>query len=349
MIGGDRLSSSSLISDRPRLGPGDAVIDQAFASSVLPRRQFGAHKWGVGGLVIVAGAPGYAGAAALSAMAANRAGAGIINVALPRSIANVVVNAVPEAAVIPLPESEAANTGRRATDLIAAKLAKSTALLIGPGLSEDDTAGALLGALLGIGGASRGARLGFGFGTASPTPDPAEPGIVPAAGKPFVLDADALNWLAKQDGWWDALPPGKAVLTPHLGEMSRLLARDADEIAADPIQIVRTAAREWGQVVVFKYGYTAVSDGNRVLVAADAPLSLATAGSGDVFAGAIAAFLAQGLQPFAAAALAIHVGTKAARRVERTMGTLGLVATDLPVAIAQELAALEFASDAHND
>ena len=311
------------------------------ARAALPRRDFGAHKWGVGGLLIVAGGPNFAGAATLCAMAANRAGAGIINVALPRSIANVVVANVPEAAVIPLPESETASVGRRVNDLISAKLEKSTALVVGPGLGEDAAASALLGALFGFGPTRRGGGVGFGVSAGPPAPDPQTDALIPASAKPFVIDADGLNWLAKQDRWWEALPAGKAVLTPHLGEMSRLLDRDADEIVANPVETVRLAARQWRQVVALKYGFTAVSDGERVLVAADAPPSLASAGTGDIFAGAVGAFLAQGVPPLDAVALAIHVGTKAARRVEQTMGTLGLVATDLPPAIARELAVLE--------
>jgi NAD(P)H-hydrate epimerase len=159
--------------------------------------------------------------------------------------------------------------------------------------------------------------------------------------KPVLIDADALNWLAKQPAWWERLPAGRAVLTPHVGEMSRLLDRPAEEIVADPLATARDAARRWRQTVVFKYGFTAASDGERSVVAADAPLSLATAGSGDVFAGAIGAFLAQGVEPLEAAALAIFVGARAARRVERRTGTLGLVASDLPPAIAEELALLE--------
>jgi NAD(P)H-hydrate repair Nnr-like enzyme with NAD(P)H-hydrate dehydratase domain len=104
---------------------------------------------------------------------------------------------------------------------------------------------------------------------------------------------------------------------------------------------VREAAKAWNQIVVLKYGYTAVSDGTTTLVADDAPTSLATAGSGDVFAGTIAALAAQGLPPLDAAALAIYLGARAARRVERRTGVLGLVASDLPLAIAQELGRLD--------
>ena len=131
------------------------------------------------------------------------------------------------------------------------------------------------------------------------------------------------------------------MLTPHLGEMARLTTREASELAADPVEAARTAAREWGQTLVLKYGFTVATDGERAVIASDAPRSLATAGSGDVFAGVIGAFLAQGLEPLDAAALAIFVGSRAARRVEARFGTLGLLASDLPAAIAEELAVLE--------
>ena len=326
---------------RPRLGPDDRVIDGALAAAALPRRTFGAHKWGVGGLVIVAGAPGFAGAAALCALAAGRAGAGIINVALPHGLAGVVTTAVPEAATILLPSGDTAATGRRAVELIEPKLEKSTAMVVGPGLGEDEVSDALLSALFGFGGTRQ--PIGFGGGGSAggvPSGDGAG-GLVARSGKPLVIDADGLNWLAKQDRWWERLPAGRAVLTPHVGEMSRLLDRPPNEVIAEPVAIAREAAARWRQVVVLKYGYTAVSDGERALVADDAPLSLATGGSGDVLAGTIGAFLAQGVAPLQAAALAVYVGMRAARRVERRTGVIGLVASDLPPAIAEELAELE--------
>lgn len=318
---------------RPKLGQDEVAIDRALAKSLVPRRSVGAHKWGVGGLVVVAGAPGFAGAAVLAALAAGRTGAGIINVAVPRSISSTVVGAVPEAATILLSEGEP----KRSIEAIVAKLEKSAALLVGPGLSEDDAAGNLLAALFG----KHPARNAIGFAAHDGATGAGSGSIVGRQGKPFVVDADGLNWLAKQPDWPAMLPAGLAVLTPHVGEMSRLLDKSADEIVADPTATVRLAAKSWGQTVVLKYGYTAVSDGIRTLVADDAPPSLATAGAGDVLAGAIAAFLAQGLSTLDAAALAVFVGTRAARRVEARFGTLGLVAGDLPPAMAETLAELE--------
>lgn len=328
--------SNTLSGERPRLGAEDREIDDAFAAAALPRRSFGAHKWGVGGLVIVGGSPGFAGAVALCAMAAGRAGAGIVNVAVPHGLASIVAAAVPEAVAILLPQGDSAATGRRATELIGEKLEKSAAMVIGPGLGQDESADALLTALFGFGG-SRG-TIGFGGGASAADRDG---GLVGSSQKPLVIDADGLNWLAKRDAWWEHLPAFRAVLTPHVGEMSRLLGVSTDEVTADPLGTTREAAKRWRQTVVLKYGYTAVSDGERSLVAGDAPPSLATAGSGDVLAGVVGAFLAQGVAPLEAAALAVHAGMRAARRVERRTGTLGLVASDLPLAIAEELAALE--------
>ncbi|MDQ3523833.1 MAG: bifunctional ADP-dependent NAD(P)H-hydrate dehydratase/NAD(P)H-hydrate epimerase, partial [Chloroflexota bacterium] len=128
--------------------------------------------------------------------------------------------------------------------------------------------------------------------------------------------------------------------TPHPGELARLLDRDVDDFIADPLATVEEAATRWNQTVVFKYGYTAASNGERTIVAEDAPVSLATAGSGDVLSGVIGAFAAQGLEPIDAAGLALHVGPRAARRGEQRYGSYGLIAADLPECVALELATL---------
>ena len=151
---------------RPTLGANVHQIDRDAALAALPHRDVGAHKWGVGGLMIVAGAPGYAGAAILCAMAGGRAGAGIVTVAAPRSVVGALAILVPEAVAIPLPESDSGSSGRRAAELIKPKLEKSTAMVIGPGLGQDEPADMLLEALFG-GRAARGA-IGFGFGESGP-------------------------------------------------------------------------------------------------------------------------------------------------------------------------------------
>ncbi len=319
----------------------DGFITRKDAVRLLPTRSVGAHKWGVGGVLMITGSPGYTGAAILSAMAAGRAGAGIVAVATSRGIAGSLAITVPEAITLPLGDLEGA-PGRKALEELTETLDKCHAVVVGPGLGDDEGTDALMRALL----APPQARLAGGLGFAMPTRQAVEPGtqatgVLSSAGKPMVVDADALNWLAGQEEWWSLLPVRTAVLTPHPGEMARLTDRPVEEITSDPVTAARDAAMRWGQTVVLKHGHTVITDGTRTLVADDAPLSLATAGSGDVFAGMLGAFLAQGLSPFDAATLATHVGGRAARRVESQYGTLGVVAGDLPAAIAAELALLE--------
>ncbi|MDQ3412544.1 MAG: NAD(P)H-hydrate dehydratase [Chloroflexota bacterium] len=324
---------------RPTLGANERTIDHAAAFAALPRRSPGAHKWGVGGLVVVAGSPGYAGAAILTTMAASRAGAGIVMTAISRSLSLALNIHVPEAVIIPLPDGDSSASGRRAAELIEAKLEKAAAIVVGPGLGEDTAAGLLLAALFG----TRTVRdeIGFGTSAANVSSNGEDAGLLAASAKPVVIDADGLNWLGQQGEWWQRLAPGQAVLTPHAGELERLSGLPVDVIAADPAAAARDAASRWRQIVVLKCGHTIVTDGTVTLVAEDAPPSLATAGTGDVLAGTIGAFLAQGVEPLAAAALAVYAGARAARRVEERTGTLGLVASDLPLAIAAELAGLE--------
>lgn len=324
----------------PRLGSGDALIDERFVLAALPRREPGAHKWGVGGVVIVGGAPGYVGAPALCALAAGRVGAGITVLAVPRSIVGAVAGIVPEAAFIPLPDGDPRISGRRAYELISDRLHKAKAAVIGPGMGDDEYADALMGALVAGSESNAGQSLGFFTGPSESDAEAIADGLLDA-GTPVVLDADALNWLARRDEWWHSLREHSAVLTPHVGEMSRLLGCGTDEILSDPIAAARAAAVRWKQTVVLKYGYSVATDGDRALVSPDAPVSLATAGSGDVLAGAIGGLLAQGLAPLDAAAFALYVGGKAALRAEDRVGVLGLIARDLPLAMAEEIRDLE--------
>ncbi len=276
------------------------IISETWAASVLPRRKPGAHKWGVGGVVIVAGSPPFAGAAALCCAGAGRSGAGIISAALPRSIAPVVVGLVPEVTVVFLPEGESISVGLRASEAVAERLERSAAMVVGPGLGNDAAAASLLAALFG----STQVRGGIGFGTAATGQEADNPvGAISRSGKPVVVDADALNWLSEQEQWWERVPAGLLVLTPHAGEMARLVQADVDEVLAEPERVALESAARWRQTVVLKGGRTLVASQDGGLVAVEAPPALATAGSGDVLSGSIGALLAQGLAASDAAAL----------------------------------------------
>jgi NAD(P)H-hydrate epimerase len=314
-------------------------IDEALALSLLPRRAPGDHKWGVGGLVIIGGAPGYIGAPALCARAAGRSGAGIVSVAVSRASVGPVATLAPEATFLPLPEGDAIAAASRALKLIRERVEQSAAIVVGPGLSKDEHAKALLAALFGMREERSGSRLGFG--NTSDQSEAAAASRVLGGTTPAVVDADALNWLAEQDEWWDRVEPGSLVLTPHMGEMARLLDTETDAILADPQGAAVEAAGRWRQVVLLKGARAIVTDGESVYTGPETPPSLATAGSGDVLAGSIGAFMAQGLSLMDAAVLALHVGLEATQGLESEFGTLGLIASDLPDAIGRALAALE--------
>ncbi len=314
------------------------------ARDLLPERDLAAHKWGVGGVIVVAGSPAYPGAAMLASRAAGRAGAGIVHLATSRSVIGMIASGIPEVAYIPLPETESSSGARRATELIREHLDRTHALVIGPGLGADEASDTLLASLFGFGGRSEAVRRRMGFGADTSASDSKEEvaaaSIFSEGDASVVLDADGLNWLARQERWWESLPAQRLVLTPHPGEMARLLNRPVEEITADPVSITQEAASTWQQTVLLKGGNAVVSDGEITIVADLAAASLATAGSGDVLAGVIGGLVAQTRSLLDSAALAIYVGPRAALRVEDRFGMLGVVASDLPDAIANEISLL---------
>lgn len=318
------------------------TFDRKMAQAVLPRRTEGAHKWGVGGVFFIAGAPQYAGAVALSARAAGRSGAGIVTLVVPRQLMGTVQTIVPEATMLPIADTDSVAGARRAIESMTERAERSHAYVIGPGLGDDDSVKTLLATIFGVSSQTAGGNTALGFAVRLSETSPVRSGAssVELPDHPMVLDADALNWLAGLDDWPALLRKRTAVLTPHPGELARLMDRPVDELTGDPVGSAVAAAKRAGQVVVLKFGHTVVTDGDRVLVADRAPTALATAGSGDVLAGSIGAFLAQGLSPMDAAALAVHAGSAAASRVAQRYGDLGVVASDLPDAIAEVLADL---------
>ena len=317
-------------------------VDRAMALALLPKREEVAHKWGVGGLVIVGGSPGYIGAPALAAMGAARSGAGIVSLAISRSSVGATATLVPEAVFVPLPESDTVQGVQKAIELISPQVEKSQAIVVGPGLSRDESAYALLGGLFGE--TNHTGSRSMGFGSRSKETTTQQENAVIGKETPAVVDADALHWLSERESWWDKVAPRSLILTPHVGELAALSIRHADHILADPALAVRDAAVAWNQTVVLKAGKAYVSDGQIVRTVETASPALATAGTGDVLSGSIGAFLAQGLDPVDAVSLAIYAGTEAALHLTRELSTLGVVASDLPKAIAKVLAELEIES-----
>ncbi len=323
------------------------TIDRTRVKAALPKRTDDSHKWSVGGVIVIAGSPAYPGAAMLTSRAAGRAGAGIVLLATSRGVIGAVASGIPEVAYIPLPETESTSGARKALELIEAQTEKAHTVVIGPGLSTDSASESLLGALLGVGAKSQPARRTIGFGATAPgerEPGDAEElaqGLLSRDDVQIVLDADGLNWLAKQDEWWTAIPAQRLVLTPHPGEMSRLLDCPVQDITRDPAGVTKEAAAKWKQVVVLKGTRAVVSDGTTTLIADASSPALATAGSGDVLAGTIGALVAQTGSLLNAAIIGLYAGPRAAERVASRFGAHGVIATDLPDAIAEELHQLQ--------
>jgi len=162
------------------------------------------------------------------------------------------------------------------------------------------------------------------------------------AGHPaLVLDADALNTLAKIPHWWQELT-NDAILTPHPGEMARLCDLTIAEVQADRVSIAKEKAKEWHKTIVLKGAFTviAVPDG-RCRISPVANPGLASAGTGDVLSGAIAGLVAQGLPLYDAAALGVYLHGEAGETVKNTLGDAGMTATDLLPALPKAIKQLK--------
>lgn len=307
------LDEGVLPADSPRL------INSDDAALRLPRRTKASHKGDAGSLLIVGGSRNYLGAPVLSAHAALRAGAGLVTLAVPQSLVPICAPQVPEATYVPLPEAEWGVSGPAAAGALAAALGRYTALLVGNGLGRHAPTDAALAHFFDRTRADR-----------------------PALDMPILFDADGLNWLSSMPEWWERLRDLALVLTPHHGEMARLLGVERAAVSAEPWRHAREAARRWGQTVVLKGGHSVVAThAGDLWVCPTANPALASAGTGDTLAGIIAGFLAQGLAPADAAVLGLWVGASAADRASAAVGTLPMVASDLPLRVAEAIRALE--------
>jgi NAD(P)H-hydrate epimerase len=292
----------------------------------LPARSDRAHKGTFGRVLIIAGSANYVGAAALSGAGARRVGAGLVTMALPVPIQPAVAAQLPEATYVLLPH-DLGVVAKGAVAVLREQLSdyEYAALLVGPGLTQEKATGDFVHTFLGLNRDERKGRIGFLAGTG----DEEEAGI---SLPPLIVDADGLNILAATDGWWRALPP-ETVITPHPGEMARLVGGDmtAGDVQADRIGIARRRAAAWNVVLVLKGAHTVIAapDG-RVMVSPFANAGLATAGTGDVLAGAVAGLRAQGLGAFEAAVGGVYVHGLAGELARTELGEMGMVAGDLP-------------------
>lgn len=300
-------------------------LDDADAAALLPETPARTHKGARGTVAVVAGSLEYIGAALLAASAAQRAGAGLVALAVPASLAPLFAGRVLEAITLPLLEHEGAVDAGAARSVIDRR--RVDALVIGPGLAAGAETAALVRSLIEAPVPRREARdddaadREGSAGRASPAP--------------AVLDAGALSSLAGA-GDWSRGSLRECVLTPHPGEFRRL--RPDVQLPDDPelrASAAAAAAREWKQIVVLKGAETVIAapDGRIAMAPFENP-ALATAGTGDVLSGTIGALLAQGVAPYDAACLGVYLHGAAGERLRERFGDTGLIASDLPEEIA---------------
>ena len=260
-----------------------------------------------GRVLIVGGSLRYPGAILLAARAALRCGAGVVTVASARSVVEAIAGRDPNVTFFPLAESQPGVVATGAAAQLSGLAGERTrALLVGPGLAHAPGTDEFVGATL------RNARS-----LAS------------------VIDADGLNALARTESWRDLLPT-KTVLTPHDGEAARL-AGGVVPAGAARIAFAERHAREWNVVVALKGPVTVVSDGKKTYVHDLPNPTLGVGGSGDALGGAVAAFLARGMAPIAAATAAVWVHGRAGALLAAEIGESGALATDIVDALPRAL------------
>ncbi len=288
------------------------TIDYEDALAGLPRHAPTAHKFARGSLLLVAGSRRYAGAAALAATSALRTGVGIVYCAGPESVRAAVQSAAPEVVFVSLPETASGSIARRAGERLLDEI-RFDALAVGPGLTTDEETASLV------------------------------PRILERFRKPLLIDADGLNALAGRfDLVQKASVDREIVVTPHSGELARLVGEEIPELPAARIERLRSLVAGTWVTIVHKGAPTLVAhpDGT-VGVNLHGHPGMATAGSGDVLAGAVAGFLAQGCGAARAARLGVYLHSRAAEIAAAELGERGMIARDCMEALPLALRELE--------
>ena len=275
------------------------LMTEENADSWLPHRRPDVHKNECGRVLVIAGSPGMTGAAALTVRAALRSGAGLVTLAMPRSLHDIFEIKLTENITIPLPETDLGTLDIEAFPVIAELCERFDALAVGPGVTTERNTVQLVRQMVG--------RLDL----------------------PLVVDADGLNSLV---GATDLITERRAetILTPHPGEMGRLAGISAAEVQKDRIGVASRYATEWGAVIVLKGAGTIIAEpGGQVMINTSGNPGMATAGMGDVLTGCITSLLAQGLGVLQAAAVGCYVHGSAADLVAQLDGEIGMTAGDV--------------------
>ncbi|MBE0467884.1 MAG: NAD(P)H-hydrate dehydratase [Candidatus Desulforudis sp.] len=283
---------------------GRHLLTGSLVRSWLPLRGRETHKGAYGHVLVVAGARGMLGAACLAAQAAAKSGAGLVTLAVPRSLQEAAAGFRAELMTMGLPETGAGTLSRAAREQIEDFLGRAAVLALGPGLSTHSETVELVRELL------------------------------PGVRVPSVLDADGLNAAPENPAEWfragreEGGPP--LVITPHPGEMARLMGVRAVEIQADRLGAAEWAAGAWNCTVALKGARTLVAaPGGTTYINPTGNPGMATGGTGDVLTGMVAGLLAQGLAPERAAGAAVFLHGRAGDLAAAEHGQVSMLAGDV--------------------
>jgi hydroxyethylthiazole kinase-like uncharacterized protein yjeF len=296
----------------------DVVTDALtaeLARNTLPARSGDTNKGTYGRTVVCGGSGNYLGAPQLAAKAALRSGVGLVFLASSEPVYRLIAGRIDEAIYVPLPAGKAGDWDvTPACSILLSHASTMNSVLIGPGFGQSP------------------ATVQFVEQLVRNLPE----------NVPAVLDADALNIVARMHAWHDMLQP-PTVITPHPGEMSRLLGCSVSEVQNDRIAAAKTAASQFGVTVVLKGAATIIaSPDGRVRISPWVNSGLAKAGTGDVLAGLLAGLLAQMPgSPFDAASLAVYVHGLTGEIARKQLGERGMTAGDVVSALPAALLELE--------
>jgi ADP-dependent NAD(P)H-hydrate dehydratase / NAD(P)H-hydrate epimerase len=288
------------------------LLTDSAVSIALPKRQPYSHKGNWGRVIAMTGSINYIGAAYLACSGTIRVGAGLTTLAIAQTLLPIVASKLNEVIYIPLPETAPGLPSSEAFNILQQQLPQYDVMLLGCGIGQAQAVTDLVHKIL------------FNRTVKHPA---------------VVLDADGINALAHAAEWWKRFDEN-AILTPHAGEMARLTGKSISEIQSNRIEITKECSAKWNKTVILKGAYTVIAapDG-RVRISPFANAGLASAGTGDVLAGAVAGFKAQGLSCFDASVCGVYVHGLAGELVKAELGDAGMVASDLlqalPLSIRQ--------------
>lgn len=282
----------------------------------VPPRLASSHKGSYGRVLVVAGSTGMTGAAALTSEAALRAGAGLVTLATPKSLNPILEVKLSEVMTLPLPETEEGSIAKSAVSPILEHAVKNKSVLaIGPGLSQHPETIGLVHQLI-------------------------EENRKQELGLRIVVDADGLNALAQATELISLLG-AEAVLTPHLGEMSRLMNLPVPTLEADRIRTTEEFANKYGVTLILKGVPTVISNPNSdIWINSTGNAGMATAGMGDVLTGIIAGLMAQNMSSETAAVLGVYLHGLAGDIAAERLGMPGLIASDVLESVPQAISSL---------